>query len=131
MRFDLTELTVTELDDIERDIGQAVPDVVQKGGARKTRDLVVALLRRNNTEAEAREIASRLKVSDIVIDINGSDLPSMFNDYIPDMGGRTADRFVCLFAGPPWHWPPDVTRRQRIRDLRLLQDAFDGWSPNG
>jgi hypothetical protein len=35
-----------------------------------------------------------------------------------------------VFAGPPWNWPPDVTLRQRARDLELILMAADygRWS---
>jgi hypothetical protein len=30
-----------------------------------------------------------------------------------------------MFAGPPWSWPPSVTREQSMRDLELILDALD------
>jgi len=37
----------------------------------------------------------------------------------------TFDDYVVLFSRPPYAWPPDVTRRQSIRDLMLLVNAFE------
>lgn len=126
VRLDLTAMSLQELDDLERSIGSAIPEIVERGSAKDVRDLAVALM---GEEDDPLEKVNGLRPGELTFDIDGTDLPSMFNDYLPDTGGWTADRFICFFAGPPWHWPPDVTLRQSVRHLRLLQDAFDGWSP--
>lgn len=53
------------------------------------------------------------------------DLPEAFRDCIPTMGGMSFDAYIVAFADPEgFGWPPDVTRRQKVRDLDLLLEAF-------
>lgn len=66
--------------------------------------------------------------ADITIDIVDDDLPDIYEDGRPVSGGRAMDGFITLFARPPWCWPPDVTRRQTIRDLRLILASLEGTS---
>lgn len=55
------------------------------------------------------------------------DLPEEYRDCVPTLGGRSFDNYLVIFADPEgFGWPPDVTRRQRVRDLDLLLTAFDG-----
>lgn len=56
----------------------------------------------------------------------------VWRDGIPKMGGRTFDDYVAIFGCEPWCWPPDVTRRQRVRDLDLLlESASNRPKPKG
>lgn len=55
------------------------------------------------------------------------DLPTAFRDCVPTLGGESFDAYLVVFADPEgFGWPPDVTRRQRVRDLDLLNAAFSG-----
>lgn len=64
--------------------------------------------------------------SDVVFDTAEDDLPDTFEDGRPVGGGRPMDPYVVTFAKPPWCWPPDVTRRQTIRDLHLILTSLEG-----
>jgi hypothetical protein len=33
-----------------------------------------------------------------------------------------------VFARQPFGWPPDVVRRQKVRDLLLILEAAKGWN---
>lgn len=125
-RCNLSTLTLDELDELEVECGRSFYALAAPTTATELAEALVAVASREMPREEAEAQVKALTVRDldrVSLDFV-NDLPSMFDGYLPDIGGRTADQYVCLFAGPPWGWPPDVTRRQRLRDLRLLADAF-------
>lgn len=76
------------------------------------------------TALVGRDAADGLLLADV--EIVEDDLPDQYTDGLPDEGGRWTDRHLVIFARPPFCWPPDVVRRQTLRDLRLLSEALGG-----
>lgn len=77
----------------------------------------------------AGAVAARHQSPDVStwIEAVEDDLPDAFRECIPTLGGESFDAYIVAFADPEgFGWPPDVTRRQRVRDLALLQAAFSG-----
>lgn len=66
-----------------------------------------------------------IRFADLSLEVIDDDLPTEFADGIPVTGGSHFDFYLVAFSKPPWCWPPDVTRRQRLRDLDLLLDAME------
>lgn len=58
----------------------------------------------------------------LVAPFDGDDLPTEFADGIP-VDGRPMDPWI-VWAAFKFGWPPDVTRRQTLRDLRLLNESI-------
>lgn len=48
--------------------------------------------------------------------------PTEWDEGMP-VDGALADRYIVAFA-IRFNWPPDVTRRQSLRDLRMLAEAL-------
>lgn len=117
------DLTVEQLLGVEKATGKRWPEINPFASARDAFALVTALF-----GADAMTTARALP-ADVGqwVDIVDDDLPEAFRDCIPTMGGRSFDDYIVAFADPEvFGWPPDVTRRQRVRDLDLLLAAFAG-----
>lgn len=117
------DLTLGQLLDVEMALGKRWPEINPFASARDAFALVVALFG-PDALTTARSLPADVGQWVEVVD---DDLPESFRDCIPTLGGRSFDDYIVAFADPEgFGWPPDVTRRQRVRDLDLLFAAFDG-----
>lgn len=116
-------LTLGQVLDIEEALGKRWPDVNPLVSARDAVALVAALFGPEavtTARAMSADVSTWMRVVD-------DDLPEAFRDCIPSMGGQSFDSYIVAFADPEgFGWPPDVTRRQKVRDLDLLLAAFQG-----
>ena len=116
-------LTLGQVLDVELATGKKWPDVNPFASARDAFALAVALFGAEGADRARSQSADVAQWIEVVDD----DLPSAFRDCIPTLGGESFDAYIVAFADPEgFGWPPDVTRRQRVRDLDLLQAAFSG-----
>lgn len=115
-------LTLGDVLAVEQATGKPWPQLNPFASAKDAFALVVALF-----GVEGAEMARRMPPPLIGgwIEQVGDDLPEAFRECIPSLGGESFDAYIVAFADPEgFGWPPDVTRRQRVRDLDLLQAAF-------
>jgi hypothetical protein len=84
-----------------------------------TPKLVAALLRQAGADPD------QVRWADVRLVDVGDDLPDTFTDGIPTTGGRALDAYLVAFSKPPFCWPPDVIRRQTLRDLNLILAAWE------
>lgn len=106
------DLPLAVIDKVERETGQRWDTLVKS-----PRGLAAI--------ASALIGADASTLSPTALRVVGDDRPVEYVDGLPSAGGWTADRFVVMFGRPPWCWPPDVTRRQTLRDLLVLAESFD------
>lgn len=110
------------------DLDLTLGDVELLGGssARAIRALLVDRLAVVHGREKAEQQANTMTSSDILAAVkNDDDLPRTYRDGMPVSGGRFGDPYVVAFA-MRFNWPPDVTRRQSLRDLRMLAEALEG-----
>lgn len=116
-------LTLGDVLAIEAMTGKPWPQVNPFTSARDAFALTLALFGPEGAEAarhQSADVATWMREVD-------DDLPWAFRECIPSQGGESFDAYIVAFADPEgFGWPPDVTRRQRVRDLDLLQAAFQG-----
>lgn len=116
-------LTLGDVLAIEAMTGKPWPTINPFASARDAYALAVALFGPAGAEAARHQSADVSTWMEQVED----DLPIAFRDCIPSSGGESFDAYLVAFADPEgFGWPPDVTRRQRVRDLDLLMAAFSG-----
>lgn len=126
VRVDLLDLTLDEVDALELVTGRPFYDMAGSISATEMRRLLVAHLSRTQDPAEAEQAVNALtmpELAGVVVD-STENLPVTYEDGVPIYGGRTADRYVVACA-EAYHWPPTVTRAQKLRDLRLLGEAAE------
>lgn len=117
-------LTLAQLASLRQRTGKRVGDINPWESAKDALALATVLLESAGQTAEA---AALLPITvDSWLRPVGDDLPEMFRDGVPTLGGEEFDDYVAVFAFEPWCWPPDVTRRQRLRDLDLLIESAKG-----
>ena len=92
----LGALTVAEIEQLEERLNGPLWDM-------RTPRTVLALL----TEIYGDDAA----------DIRAADITAALVECEPE---GVAARYIAVFGAPPWCWPPDVTRRQRVRELDLI-----------
>lgn len=106
-----------------------------QGRTLKLNDLAVGELDEVNARAGARVIAAlvrglgldpdQIRLGDLeILGTEPDGLPDMWQEGIPAMGGRLMDPYVVAFGRPPYCWPPEVTRAQRLRDLDLILSSI-------
>lgn len=115
------DLTLGQLLDVELAAGKPWPQINPFASACDAHSIVVVMFGAEVATA-ARDLPADVSSW---VEVVEDDLPDTFRDSIPRLGGRSFDDYIVAFANPKgFGWPPDVTRRQRIRDLDLLLAAF-------
>ena len=116
-------LTLGDVLAIEAALGKPWPEVNPYVSARDAFALAAVLF---GSECAASARAQPFPPAEWIREVD-DDLPTVFRDHIPTHGGESFDSYIVDFAHPDgFGWPPDVTRRQRVRDLDLLRAAFQG-----
>lgn len=124
--LDLLDLSLEEIDALEVATGRPFYEMATTISAIELRKLLIAHLSRtvDPDVAEKRANAMTLpELAGVVID-RTAELPEQYADGMVAAGGRTADRYVVACA-EAYHWPPSVTRAQKLRDLRLISEAAE------
>lgn len=117
-------LTLAQLGALSARTGKRVNEVNPWASAKDALALATVLM---ESAGQAAEAAALLPITvEAWLRPVDDDLPLSFRDGIPTMGGEEFDDYVSVFAFEPWCWPPDVTRRQRLRDLDLLLESAKG-----
>lgn len=119
------DLTLADLDRIEQAVGSQL-DPAKGMTAKAMRAVLVSAMSKSAPVAEAERIVGGMSVSEAAEAVATADLPAYYEGGLP-VGGRTADVFVVACA-KAFQWPPDVTRRQTLRDLRLVLDSLEAQS---
>ena len=115
-------LTLGQVLDLERALGKKWGEVNPYASAHDAFALGLAMF-----PDQAMAVRSQSADVSTWIEQVDDDLPDSFRDCVPTLGGESFDAYLVIFADPEgFGWPPDVTRRQRVRDLDLLNAAFSG-----
>lgn len=115
----LLDLTLEELDGLEVEHGHSMTAGLS---ATELRDVLIACVGKRVPDAE--EAVNVMTLAHAVGLLAANDLPESYRDGMPMDGGRTADRYVISCA-LRFNWPPHVTRRQTLRDLRIIFEALE------
>lgn len=118
----LAGLTLGDLDRIERTLGRSWNAIARSQSAAEWRQVLALVL-------GSDEAAGRVALTELLDFITGGfdgDVPETFVEGMPEEGSRITDQFIVRFGAPPFCWPPDVVRRQTVRDLVLLCAAQGG-----
>lgn len=117
-----TDLTLEEAQRIEDELDVPWAQIVTLTSIRYVLAIATTLLARDRPLEVAEVEAKALTVSDPKASIPTDDMPDYYENSMPK-GGRSLDSYICAFGLPPFHWPPDVTRRQTFRDLHMISEA--------
>lgn len=115
VEYGLDDLTVEESETIGR-----LPAMRQWAA------IVTTFLTRTIGEEAAAERVRSMRVLDIFDCFfeGEDDFPGTWINGMPKRG-RSGDALV-VWAARQHNWPPDVTRRQTLRDLALVQQSYEG-----
>lgn len=126
-------LTLAQLRSLQERTGKRLADVNPWASAKDALALATVLLESAGQVADAAALPGLVGAWLSHVD---DDLPDVFRDGIPTMGGCVFDDYIAVFGAPylrtkhgiapGWGWPPDVTRRQQKRDLDLLLESAKG-----
>ena len=120
MRLSPLDLTIAEAEAIEAELGEPWADIASLGTPRFVAAIATTILARDRPLDEATAEVRAMHMRDLVI--VADDLPDYYAEGRPQ-GGRPLDAYVVAFSREPFCWPPDVVRRQSLRDLLLVSHS--------